>query len=151
MSSAEDLWPARGCIFFAQSDIDVEDLARGETMLSCKSLIPLIVAAGLCTAGAVVRTVAATAQEASPAPQAPNASVPLVAPAPAKVIAGQVEANKLLLLMDADKNGKVSRAEFMAFMAAEFDRLDINHDGELDVKELEQSQLSTARHGGGHR
>jgi Ca2+-binding EF-hand superfamily protein len=42
----------------------------------------------------------------------------------------------LLLLMDKDKNGKVSRQEFMSFMAAEFDRLDVNHDGELDVKEL---------------
>jgi len=42
-------------------------------------------------------------------------------------------------------------SKFMAFMAAEFDRLDTNKDGELDVKELAQSQLSTARHGGGHR
>jgi Ca2+-binding EF-hand superfamily protein len=57
---------------------------------------------------------------------------------------------KLLLLMDADKSGKVSRAEFMAFMTSEFDRLDINHDGELDVKELEQSQLAVHR-GGSHR
>lgn len=58
---------------------------------------------------------------------------------------------KLLRLMDADQNGKVSKADYMAFMAAEFDRLDINHDGELDLKELENSQLITERHGGGHR
>lgn len=53
--------------------------------------------------------------------------------------------------MDTDKNGKISRAEYMAFMAAEFDRLDINHDGELDVKGLEKSQFMVAHHGGTHR
>ena len=50
--------------------------------------------------------------------------------------------------MDTDKSGKVSRAEFMAFMSAEFDRLDVNHDGELDVKELTQFGI---RHMTGHR
>jgi len=48
---------------------------------------------------------------------------------------------RLLKLMDTDQNGKVSREEFMGFMAAEFDRLDTNHDGELDVKELSQLQV----------
>jgi hypothetical protein len=43
---------------------------------------------------------------------------------------------KLLSLMDADKSGKVSKHEFMTFMSKEFDRLDINHDGVLDVNEL---------------
>ncbi len=45
-------------------------------------------------------------------------------------------ARKLLLLMDTDKNGKVSNPEFMSFMEGEFDRLDTKHDGELDVNEL---------------
>src|SRR5271167_644376 len=45
-------------------------------------------------------------------------------------------AKKLLLLMDTDKSGKISKQEWMKFMEAEFDRLDTNHDGELDVKEL---------------
>jgi hypothetical protein len=48
---------------------------------------------------------------------------------------------KLLLLMDTDKNGKVSKKEFMAFMEKEFDRLDTNHDGELDVKELSKLRV----------
>jgi len=43
--------------------------------------------------------------------------------------------------MDRDKSGKVSKEEFMAFMAAEFDRLDKNKGGELDVYELTGSQL----------
>jgi hypothetical protein len=58
-----------------------------------------------------------------------------------KVAAGVPATKQLLLLMDTDKNGKVSKQEFMSFMAAEFDRLDINHDGELDVKELMQLQV----------
>jgi hypothetical protein len=43
--------------------------------------------------------------------------------------------------MDTDKNGKVSKQEFMSFMEAEFDRLDTKHDGELDVKELAKLRL----------
>ena len=53
--------------------------------------------------------------------------------------------------MDTDQNGKISHAEYMAFMEAEFQRLDINHDGELDLKELEKSQLAVAHHGGTRR
>ncbi len=41
--------------------------------------------------------------------------------------------------MDADGNGKVSRKEYMAFMEAEFNRLDKDKGGELEAKELEQS------------
>ena len=53
-----------------------------------------------------------------------------------KVEAGEEYAKKLLLLMDTDKNGKVSKQEFMTFMEKEFDRLDTKKDGQLDVKEL---------------
>lgn len=54
---------------------------------------------------------------------------------------GEAEAKRMLLLMDKDKNGKVSKREFMNFMEEEFERLDINHDGELDVRELTQTRL----------
>jgi Ca2+-binding EF-hand superfamily protein len=47
-------------------------------------------------------------------------------------------------MMDTDKNGKISKKEFMDFMSAEFDRLDEDKSGELDVKELAQSQLRPA-------
>jgi Ca2+-binding EF-hand superfamily protein len=40
--------------------------------------------------------------------------------------------------MDQDGEGKVSKEEFMKFMAAEFDRLDKKNEGKLDVKELTQ-------------
>ena len=39
-------------------------------------------------------------------------------------------------LMDTDKSGKVSKAEFMGFMEAEFDFADENKDGELDPTDL---------------
>lgn len=55
--------------------------------------------------------------------------------------AGETQAKQLLLLMDKDQNGKVSRKEFMTFMAAEFARLDKNKDGELDVSELNEAQI----------
>jgi EF hand len=54
---------------------------------------------------------------------------------------GEPSTKQLLMLMDTDKSGKVSRQEFMNFMAAEFDRLDKNKDGELDVKELGQLRV----------
>jgi EF hand domain-containing protein len=43
--------------------------------------------------------------------------------------------------MDTDKNGKISKEEWMKFMSDEFDRLDANHNGELDPKELLQSRM----------
>jgi Ca2+-binding EF-hand superfamily protein len=48
---------------------------------------------------------------------------------------------QLLLLMDTDKNGKISKDEWMKFMAAEFDRLDTDHSGELDRSELLKSRM----------
>ena len=78
-------------------------------------------------------------------------AAPQISPQAPNVVAGEAEAARLLLLMDKDKSGKVSRQEYTGFMAAEFERMDINHDGELDVKELTQSQLVQAPHTGYHR
>jgi uncharacterized membrane protein YdfJ with MMPL/SSD domain len=50
-------------------------------------------------------------------------------------------AKQLLLVMDTDKSGKVSKQEWMKFMEEEFDRLDTDHKGQLDVKELTQSRV----------
>ncbi len=58
---------------------------------------------------------------------------------------GEDEVKQLIALMDADKNGKISRQEFMKFMEAEFDRLDKDKSGELDQKELEESLIRPAR------
>jgi EF hand domain-containing protein len=116
-----------------------------------KKILALIVIAGFFAIGSEVKAGFAVGQTTNATTQSAASTVPPPTPAPKKVVAGQTEALKLLLLMDTDKNGKVSRAEFTAFMAAEFDRMDVNHDGELDVKELEQSQLMVAHHGGTHR
>jgi hypothetical protein len=57
------------------------------------------------------------------------------------LILGASDVKDLLALMDTDKNGKISKKEFMDFMAAEFDRLDKDKSGELDPKELTQSRI----------
>jgi hypothetical protein len=54
---------------------------------------------------------------------------------------GEPEVKQLLLLMDTDKNGKISKQEWMKFMEAEFDRLDKDKSGDLDAKDLAQSRL----------
>jgi hypothetical protein len=58
-----------------------------------------------------------------------------------KLALGEPEVKQLLLLMDTDKNGKISKEEWLKFMEAEFDRLDKDKKGQLDVKELTQSKL----------
>ena len=62
-----------------------------------------------------------------------------------KLALGEEEVKQILLLMDADENGKISKQEFMRFMGAEFDRLDKDKSGELDLKELAQSQIRPSR------
>jgi hypothetical protein len=66
-----------------------------------------------------------------------------------KLVAGEADAKQMLLLMDRDQSGKVSRQEFMTFMTEEFELLDKNKDGELDVNELLQSRF--VPRGGVHR
>ena len=58
-----------------------------------------------------------------------------------KLALGEEEVKQLLLVMDTDKSGKISKQEWMKFMEAEFDRLDKTKSGELDVTELMQSKL----------
>jgi Ca2+-binding EF-hand superfamily protein len=58
-----------------------------------------------------------------------------------KLALREPEVKQLLLLMDTDKNGKISKEEWLKFMEAEFDRLDKDKKGQLDVKELTQSKL----------
>ena len=58
-----------------------------------------------------------------------------------KLALGENEVKDLLLIMDTDENGKISKQEWMKFMEAEFDRLDKDKKGQLDAKELTQSKL----------
>ena len=70
---------------------------------------------------------------------AQKASVPKQ---PDPVAIASDKAKELLALMDTDKNGKISKREWMKFMEAEFDRLDTSKKGELDPKELLKSNVS---------
>ena len=97
----------------------------------------VLIAAGVLGVGAIITTNIA-AQDPEPKVVSPNDK---------KVVAGEREAKKLLLLMDTDQSGKVSKQEFMSFMEAEFARLDINKDGELDVKELTDSRVQVRTRG----
>ena len=63
-----------------------------------------------------------------------------------KLALGESEVKQLLLLMDTDKNGKISKQEWMKFMEAEFDRLDKDKSGDLDVKDLKQSKLRVSHY-----
>ncbi|HXH66801.1 MAG TPA: hypothetical protein VNI81_06340 [Candidatus Limnocylindrales bacterium] len=61
-----------------------------------------------------------------------------------KLAMGEDDIKHLLLLMEADKKGMVSKEEFMKYMEAEFERLDKSKIGELNVKELTRSNLSAS-------
>jgi Ca2+-binding EF-hand superfamily protein len=66
------------------------------------------------------------------------ADEPTVAASPTQLKSGLSLTAQLLQLMDTNKNGKVSKEEFMRFMEAEFDFADKDKNGELDPKELRQ-------------
>jgi Ca2+-binding EF-hand superfamily protein len=85
-------------------------------------------------AGIVFEVGTAFAQKTTPDAKKQNA-----------VALGTDEVKQMLTLMDTDKNGKISKAEFMKFMEAEFDRLDKDKSGELDPKELTQSLVRPSR------
>jgi hypothetical protein len=51
-----------------------------------------------------------------------------------KLALGEPEIKQLLLLIDTDKSGKISKEEWMKFMEAEFDRLDKDKKGQLDTR-----------------
>lgn len=72
---------------------------------------------------------------------AQKASVPKP-PAGARLNEEQVR--QLMVLMDTNKDGKVSKQEWMKFMEAEFDRLDKDHDGSLDADDLTGSKLEAS-------
>ena len=113
-----------------------------------KRFLAVAFAAALVTFAAPPGTRLAAAQSAQ---STPPAQAPAPTPASPAVVAASPDAIKLLKIMDANGDGKISHAEFTAFMEAEFKRLDLDNDGYLNLKELEKSQLAVAHHGGTHR
>jgi Ca2+-binding EF-hand superfamily protein len=49
-----------------------------------------------------------------------------------------------LAAMDKDNDGTVSKKEFLAYMEAQFDKVDADHDGTLDANELGQLRKNLA-------
>ena len=84
----------------------------------------VLVIAVLVASGAMLGTVVAQ-QVSAPRPQD-------------NLALGESEVKKLVLLMDTDTDGEVTKQVFMNFMEAEFNRLDRKKEGKLDVKELTQ-------------
>ncbi len=95
----------------------------------------ILAVAGVLGAGAIVSTIAA--QESNPKTRDEEK----------RLAAGEREAKKMLLLKDTGQSGKISKQEFVSFMEAEFERLDTNKDGELDVKELTNSRVQVRTRG----
>lgn len=56
--------------------------------------------------------------------------------------AGDDAGKRWLALMDGDADGTVSKKELNKFMDAQFDKADVDHDGTLDAKELEELRKS---------
>ena len=66
-------------------------------------------------------------------------------PKPQDLLAlGENEVRQLMLLLDTNNNGKITKKEWMTFMEGEFDRLDKNKTGELDPKELAHSRVQAS-------
>jgi hypothetical protein len=84
--------------------------------------------------GALAFSVPLLAQDTAGADKTPN-----------KAAIATENAKQLLSLMDTDKNGKISKQEWMNFMSAEFDRLDVDHSGELDPHELLAARVTIRR------
>lgn len=97
-------------------------------MLTRTNIVRVIVTIAAVVASWAMLGTAAGQKQAVPKPQD-------------KLALGENEVKQLLLLMDTDQSGKISRQEWMKFMEAEFDHLDKDKKGQLDIKELTQSKL----------
>ena len=106
-------------------------------MFTRNYLLSVVVVTGvLAVAGAMSMT--AAPQKTAADPKAQNT-----------LAIGEPEVKQLLLLMDTDKNGKISKKEYMTFMEAEFDRLDEDKSGELDPKGADAVVLPSESSGAG--
>jgi hypothetical protein len=77
-----------------------------------------------------------------PVPEVVVAQGKASVPRPQDTLAlGENAAKDLLLLIEPDKNGKISRQAWMRFMGEEFDRLDKDKKGELDAQELRSDRM----------
>lgn len=90
------------------------------------------------TFDSIVGVVYDPSQQLVPGAAAQKASVPKKQD---QLALGEDEVKQLLLLIDTQNRGKITKQQWMNFMEAEFERLDKNRSGELDIAELAQSRL----------
>jgi hypothetical protein len=77
-----------------------------------------------------------------PIPKVADAQGKASVPRPQDTLAlGENAAKDLLLVLEPDKNGKISKQAWMRFMEEEFDRLDKDKKGELDAQELRLDRM----------
>jgi hypothetical protein len=93
--------------------------------------VRLVVSAVVVVAALTVLGTAAAQKASAPKPQD-------------RLAIGEQNIRQLLLLMNTDKNGMVSKEEYTRFMDAEFHRLDKENRGELNALQLNQSTLSAS-------
>ncbi|MFZ0136101.1 MAG: hypothetical protein WAK89_03525 [Candidatus Sulfotelmatobacter sp.] len=98
-------------------------MSKRTNIVSLTAMSASVVAASAMPGGAIAQTKAA-------APKAQD-----------MLALGEQEVKQLLLLIDTVKKGGISKQGWMKFMEGEFDRLDKDKSGQLDVKELRQSRL----------
>ena len=67
-----------------------------------------------------------------------------VTTASGQTTASKPSAKLTLTAIDTDHDGTVSKAEFMTYIEAQFDKVDTDHDGTLDAKEFEQLRKNLA-------
>jgi EF hand domain-containing protein len=106
--------------------------AKESIMLTRTNRLLVVVGIAVLVATATMMGTAAAQKASVPKPQN-------------KLAIGEDGIRQLLPLMNTDKNGMISKQEFMKFMETEFERLDKNKKGELNVKELTQSALTASR------
>jgi hypothetical protein len=61
---------------------------------------------------------------------------------------GEEHVKQLLLIMEVDSRGMISKQEYLKFMEAEFERLDKARQGKVNAREVNQQTLSASRNVG---
>jgi hypothetical protein len=113
-------------------DAILQSNSKESAMLNHTNKVRLIIGASVLLAAVTFLGTAASQKASAPKPQD-------------RLTLGEEHVKQLLLLMDTDKNGMVSKQEYMHFMEAEFQRLDKSHEGQLNARQLNQSTVSASR------